>query len=84
MPKIKHTDKYPYQEAQHISFSGKAETVITADEALRGGKPIPLKTVVDKAVELSSTVKRVFVYRRTGGDVPMTKIDYDIEKVGGF
>lgn len=66
----------------HHSFStAKAETVITADEALRGGKPIPLKTVVDKAVELSSTVKRVFVYRRTGGDVPMTSIDHDIEKV---
>lgn len=59
---------------------GKAETVITADEAVRGGKLIPLKAVVDNAVKLSNCVKRVFVYKRTGNDVPMTNIDFDIEK----
>ncbi|CAC5365148.1 ACSS1_2 [Mytilus coruscus] len=59
----------------------KAETVITADEAIRGGKTIPLKTVVDEAVKLSGCVKRVFVYRRTRRDVSMTDVDFDIEKV---
>ena len=62
-------------------FTGKAETVITADEAVRGGKLIPLKEVVDNAVKLSNCIKRVFVYKRTGNDVPMTNIDFDIEKV---
>lgn len=62
-------------------LTGKAETVITADEAVRGGKLIPLKAVVDNAVKLSNCVKRVFVYKRTGNDVPMTNIDFDIEKV---
>ena len=46
--------------------------VITADEGLRGGKTIPLKANVDKAVELSkSGVDQVFVVRRTGGPVSM-------------
>ncbi|XP_071159173.1 acetyl-coenzyme A synthetase 2-like, mitochondrial [Mytilus edulis] len=60
--------------------NAKAETVITADEGIRGGKKIPLKAVVDDAVKLSGCVKRVFVYRRTKRDVPMTDVDFDLEK----
>lgn len=44
----------------------KAETVITADEGVRGGRKIPLKKVVDESVSKCPSVKRVFVYRRTG------------------
>lgn len=47
----------------------KSDVVITADEGLRGGKKIPLKANVDEAVASLDNVKKVFVFRRTGGDV---------------
>jgi acetyl-CoA synthetase len=47
--------------------------VITADEGLRGGKPIPLKENTDKAIDIAAKnhvmVKNVVVVRRTGGKV---------------
>jgi acetyl-CoA synthetase len=47
--------------------------VITADEGLRGGKPIPLKENTDKAIDIAAKnfvmVKNVLVVRRTGGKV---------------
>ncbi len=47
--------------------------VITADEGLRGGKPIPLKANTDQAIEIAKRggveVKSVVVVRRTGGKV---------------
>ena len=43
--------------------------VITADEGVRGGKPIPLKANVDKAIASAGDVDRVVVVRHTGGDV---------------
>jgi acetyl-CoA synthetase len=43
--------------------------VITADEGLRGGKPIPLKDNVDKVVHSVGGVEKVIMVRRTGGDV---------------
>ncbi|MFN2474228.1 MAG: acetate--CoA ligase [Sphingomicrobium sp.] len=49
-----------------------ATLVITADEGVRGGKRIPLKANVDKALE-ASPVEHVIVVARTGGDVPMTE-----------
>lgn len=57
-----------------------AETIITADQAVRGGKVSDLKTMVDKAVATSPCVKRVFVASRTGADVPMGEIDFPLEK----
>ena len=44
--------------------------VITADEGLRGGKPIPLKVNVDAALEQCPGVSTVIVLRRTGANVP--------------
>jgi acetyl-CoA synthetase len=47
--------------------------VITADEGLRGGKTVPLKANVDKALsERETTVKTVIVVARTGAKVAMT------------
>ena len=44
--------------------------VVTADEGLRGGKPVPLKANVDAALERCPSVKAVLVLARTGADVP--------------
>jgi len=43
--------------------------VITADEGVRGGKPIPLKANTDVALESCPTVKKVFVIERTKGEI---------------
>ncbi len=43
--------------------------VITADEGLRGGRPVPLKANTDEAIESCPNVHTVFVVKRTGGDV---------------
>ncbi len=48
----------------------EASLVVTADQAPRGGRNTPLKTNVDKALEISGDVKTLVV-ERTGGDVPM-------------
>ncbi len=45
------------------------ETVITADEGVRGGKPIPLKANTDAALKETPVVKRCFVVKRTGGEI---------------
>ncbi|WP_129641019.1 acetate--CoA ligase [Peristeroidobacter agariperforans] len=51
----------------------ESSVVITADEGLRGGKRVPLKTNVDLALTMPKTdcVKHVLVVRRTGIRVPM-------------
>lgn len=43
--------------------------IMTADEGLRGGKKVPLKTNVDIALESCPDVKTVLVFKRTGGDI---------------
>jgi acetyl-CoA synthetase len=45
--------------------------IITADEGVRGAKPIPLKANCDAACEISGIVKTVLTVKRTGGDVTM-------------
>ncbi|XP_071810457.1 acetyl-coenzyme A synthetase 2-like, mitochondrial [Asterias amurensis] len=57
-----------------------AETIMTADQAVRGGKLIDLKKTVDDAVKQCPDVKRVFVATRTGNKVPMSKIDIPLEE----
>jgi acetyl-CoA synthetase len=51
----------------------KSTFVITADEGLRGGRPIPLKENTDKAIDIAAKsqvmVSKVLVVRRTGGKV---------------
>jgi acetyl-CoA synthetase len=56
--------------ASRIADCG-ARVVVTADEGVRGGKSIPMKSTVDTALAGGATnVERVLVVRRTGGDVP--------------
>jgi len=48
---------------------GHCEHIITADEGRRGGKKIPLKSLVNKAIkgeEVEKLVKNVIVYKNTG------------------
>ena len=47
--------------------------VITADEGLRGGKKVPLKSNVDEALKGCSDVENTLVIKRTGGDIPWNK-----------
>ena len=47
--------------------------VITADEGLRGGKKIPLKSNVDEALKGCPEVKNTLVVKRTGGDIQWNK-----------
>jgi acetyl-CoA synthetase len=51
----------------------ESDFVITADEGLRGGKPIPLKDNTNKAIDIAASqgfiVKNVLVVRRTGGKI---------------
>jgi len=51
----------------------QSKVVITADEGLRGGKPIALKANVDAALKMpgTNTVETVLVVRHTGGAVDM-------------
>ena len=43
--------------------------VITADEGVRGGRPIPLKANTDAALKSCPDCTKVIVVRRTGGDI---------------
>lgn len=45
------------------------QTVITADEGVRGGRAIPLKANTDAALEKCPNVHTCLVVKRTGGDI---------------
>jgi acetyl-CoA synthetase len=48
------------------------KVIITANEAVRGQKTIPLKGIVDEALHGVSSVEHVVVYKRTEASVAMT------------
>jgi len=50
-------------------LDSKCKIVITADEGVRGGKPIPLKANVDKATRDCACVEAIVVVERTSGKV---------------
>jgi acetyl-CoA synthetase len=47
----------------------ESSIVITADEGLRGGKPVPLKANTDAALDNCPDCKTCIMVKRTGGDV---------------
>lgn len=49
----------------------QAKMVLTSDGNFRGSKSIPVKAVVDEALEKTTTIENVIVYKRTGEDVQM-------------
>jgi len=51
----------------------QAEFIVTCDGAYRGGKDIPLKSVIDDALIGNKKVKKVIVYTRTRTPVSMIK-----------
>ncbi|WP_291298635.1 acetate--CoA ligase [Elioraea sp.] len=59
-------------ESLHGRIEDCASTLlITADEGLRGGRKVALKTNADAALKHCPTIKDVIVVKRTGSDVPM-------------
>ncbi len=61
------------KSVQERIIDAGATEVITADGQYRGGREIPLKTVVDEALAMGGCegVRNVIVYKRTGSAVPM-------------
>ena len=51
----------------------KSEYIITADEGVRGGKTIPLKSTTDKALESCPDVKKCLVIKRTNKEIELNK-----------
>ena len=49
----------------------EAKVVVTADGSLRRGHEVPMKELVDIALEESPSVEHVVVWRRLGKDAPM-------------
>jgi acetyl-CoA synthetase len=49
----------------------RSRVLITADEGLRAGRHVPLKTNADAALQDLAFVEHVLVVRRTGAEVPM-------------
>ncbi|GJM23391.1 MAG: acetyl-coenzyme A synthetase [Planctomycetota bacterium] len=54
-------------------LDSECRTVLTADEGIRGGKPIALKAITDEALEGVECVNEVIVLKRTGGAITMAE-----------
>lgn len=54
-------------------LNSDCQTLITADEGMRGGKSVPLKTNADLALESCPNVHTVVTVKRTGGDIAWTE-----------
>lgn len=54
-------------------YDAQSEFIITCDGAYRGGKDIPLKSVIDDALIGNRTVRKVIVYTRTRTPISMIK-----------
>ncbi|MCK4677426.1 MAG: acetate--CoA ligase [Bacteroidales bacterium] len=54
-------------------IDAESNLVITSDGGYRGTKTIPLKAIVDEALETCPTIKNAIVLKRTGEDVNMVE-----------
>jgi len=52
-------------------IDAKCKVIVTANEGLRGGKKVPLKKTVDRAIEGMASIDAVLVARRTDTEVEM-------------
>lgn len=52
-------------------IDARAKLIITADEGVRGGKVIPLKQNVEKALKQCPDIEHVVVVKHTGNSVPI-------------
>ena len=51
----------------------ESKFIVTSDEGIRGGKIIPLKNTVDKALETCPNVKNCLVFKRTNNKINFVK-----------
>ena len=58
------------QSLQDRILDSDCQTVITADEGVRGGRTVPLKENVDEALRNCPNVHSVITVKRTGNQVP--------------
>jgi len=61
------------QSLQDRILDADCQALITADEGVRGGKPIPLKANAEIALANCPNLHTVVTVKRTGGDVPWTE-----------
>ena len=52
-------------------IDGTSNIILTSDGGYRGTKNIPIKGIVDEALESCPTIEKCIVYKRTGEDVNM-------------
>ena len=53
-------------------LDAQPKVVVAADASLRRGRRVPLKETLDAAMEGVTSIEKVLVVRRLGGEVPMT------------
>jgi acetyl-CoA synthetase len=58
------------QSLQDRILDSDCRVVITADEGVRGGRPVPLKKNTEEALTHCPNVHTVLTVKRTGGDIP--------------
>ena len=64
---------FSFQSLADRIHDADCNIVITADGAYRGAKDIPLKSVIDEALQTCPSVKKVIVLKRTNTEIKMQR-----------